>query len=36
MIERALVEPGLTMLDRAKLLPAVVEIRVACDDIAGG
>jgi len=33
MIERALVEPGLTMLDRAKLLPAAVEIRVACHDI---
>jgi tetratricopeptide (TPR) repeat protein/predicted Ser/Thr protein kinase len=34
MIERALVESGLTMLDRAKLLPAVVEIRVAGNDIA--
>jgi tetratricopeptide (TPR) repeat protein len=33
MIERALVEPGLSMLDRAKLLPAVVGIRVACNDI---
>jgi tetratricopeptide (TPR) repeat protein len=33
MIERALVERGLTMLDRAKLLPSAVEIRVACDDI---
>jgi tetratricopeptide (TPR) repeat protein len=35
MIERALVEPGLTMLDRAKLLPAVVEVRVASNEIAG-
>ena len=35
MIERALVELGLTILDRAKLLPAAVEIRVACDDIPG-
>jgi tetratricopeptide (TPR) repeat protein len=34
MIERALIEPGLTMLDRAKLLPALVEIRVACGEIA--
>jgi hypothetical protein len=34
MIERALVESGLTMLDRAKLLPAVAEIRVACNEIA--
>jgi tetratricopeptide (TPR) repeat protein len=32
MIERVLVEPGLTGLDRAKLLPALVEIRVACGD----
>jgi tRNA A-37 threonylcarbamoyl transferase component Bud32/tetratricopeptide (TPR) repeat protein len=35
MIERALLEPGLTGLDRAKLLPALVEIRVACGEIAG-
>jgi tetratricopeptide (TPR) repeat protein len=35
MIERVLFEPGLTGLDRAKLLPALVEIRVACGDIAG-
>jgi serine/threonine protein kinase/pimeloyl-ACP methyl ester carboxylesterase len=35
MIERALGEPGLTMLHRAKLLPAAVEIRVACTDIPG-
>jgi pimeloyl-ACP methyl ester carboxylesterase/tetratricopeptide (TPR) repeat protein len=34
MIERALAEPGLTMLQRAKMLPAVVEIRVAGNDIA--
>jgi lipopolysaccharide biosynthesis regulator YciM len=33
MIEQALVQPGLTMLDRAKLLPAVVETRVACNEI---
>lgn len=33
MIERALMEPGLTMLDRAKLLPTLVEIRVACDEL---
>jgi tetratricopeptide (TPR) repeat protein len=33
MIERALVDPGLTVLDRAKLLPALVEIRVACNEI---
>jgi tetratricopeptide (TPR) repeat protein len=35
VIERALLEPGLTGLDRAKLLPALVEIRVACGEIAG-
>lgn len=35
MIERALTEPGLLMLDRAKLLPALVEIRLACGEIAG-
>jgi tetratricopeptide (TPR) repeat protein len=34
MIERTLIEPGLTGLDRAKLLPALVEIRVACGEIA--
>jgi tetratricopeptide (TPR) repeat protein len=34
MIERALIDPGLTALDRAKLLPAVVKIRVACGEIA--
>ena len=34
MIERVLIEPGLTALDRAKLLPALVEIRVACGEIA--
>ena len=34
MIERVLIEPGLTGLDRAKLLPALVEIRVACGEIA--
>jgi tetratricopeptide (TPR) repeat protein len=33
MIERAVMEPGLTMLDRAKLLPTLVEIRVACDEL---
>lgn len=33
MIERALIEPGLAALDRAKLLPALVEIRVACAEI---
>jgi tetratricopeptide (TPR) repeat protein len=33
MIDQALVEPGLTILDRAKLLPAAVEIRVGCNDI---
>ena len=33
MIERVLMEPGLTALDRAKLLPALVEIRVACGEI---
>jgi len=30
MIERSLAEPGLTRLDRAKLLPALVEIATAC------
>jgi tetratricopeptide (TPR) repeat protein len=30
MIERSLAEPGLAALDRAKLLPALVEIAVAC------
>jgi tetratricopeptide (TPR) repeat protein len=30
MIERSLSEPGLAPLDRAKLLPALVEIAVAC------
>ena len=34
MVERAVIEPGLTALDRAKLLPALVEIRVACGEIA--
>jgi hypothetical protein len=34
MIERALIEPGLTGLDRARLLPALVEIRVACGETA--
>ena len=33
MIERALMEPGLTMLDKAKLLPTLVEIRVTCDEL---
>jgi DNA-binding winged helix-turn-helix (wHTH) protein len=33
MVERALSEEGLTPLDRAKLLPALVEIRVACDEL---
>jgi len=28
-----MLEPGLTMLDRAKLLPALVEARVACRDL---
>ena len=35
MIEQELIEPGLSRLDRAKLLPALVEIRVACGDLAG-
>jgi tetratricopeptide (TPR) repeat protein len=35
MIERALIELGLTPLDRARLLPAVVEIRLACGDVNG-
>jgi tetratricopeptide (TPR) repeat protein len=30
MIERSLADPGLTALDRAKLLPAMVEIAAAC------
>jgi tetratricopeptide (TPR) repeat protein len=30
MIERSLADPGLAPLDRAKLLPALVEIAVAC------
>ena len=34
MIERVLIEPSLTGLDRVKLLPALVEIRVAGGDIA--
>jgi tetratricopeptide (TPR) repeat protein len=34
MIERILAEPGLSVLDRAKLLPALVEIRVACGETA--
>jgi pimeloyl-ACP methyl ester carboxylesterase/tetratricopeptide (TPR) repeat protein len=34
MIERALIEPGLTALERAKLLPALVEIGLACGEIA--
>jgi tetratricopeptide (TPR) repeat protein/predicted Ser/Thr protein kinase len=34
MIERVLIEPALTALDRAKLLPALVEIRVADGEIA--
>jgi tetratricopeptide (TPR) repeat protein len=34
MIERALLETGHTALDRAKLLPALVELRVACGDVA--
>jgi tetratricopeptide (TPR) repeat protein len=33
MIARALFEPGLTALARAKLLPALVEINVACGEI---
>src|SRR6266498_1164976 len=34
MIERALIEPGLTVLDRVKLLPALVEIKLVCGEIA--
>jgi len=34
MIERVLSEPGLSVLTRAKLLPARVEINVACGDFA--
>jgi hypothetical protein len=30
MIERSLAEPGLTQLDRTKLLPGLVEIAIAC------
>ncbi|HEX3233478.1 MAG TPA: protein kinase [Gemmatimonadales bacterium] len=33
MVERALIETGHTALDRAKLLPALVELRVACGDV---
>ena len=33
MIERVLAGPGLTGLDRVKVLPALVEISVACGDI---
>jgi tetratricopeptide (TPR) repeat protein len=32
MIERALIERGATPLDRAKLLPALVEIRLSCGE----
>jgi tetratricopeptide (TPR) repeat protein len=35
MIERALIELGRTPLDRARLLPAVVEIRLACGEVNG-
>ncbi|HEX6617406.1 MAG TPA: protein kinase [Gemmatimonadales bacterium] len=35
MLERALTDPGRTALDRAKLLPAQVEISVACGELAG-
>jgi tRNA A-37 threonylcarbamoyl transferase component Bud32/tetratricopeptide (TPR) repeat protein len=34
MVERAMLETGRTALDRAKLLPALVEVRVACGDLA--
>jgi pimeloyl-ACP methyl ester carboxylesterase/tetratricopeptide (TPR) repeat protein len=34
MIERAMIELGPTPLDRAKLLPALVEIRAACGETA--
>ncbi len=34
IIEPALATPGLTALDRAKLLPAQVEISLACGDLA--
>jgi hypothetical protein len=34
MIERVLGDPSLAPLDRAKLLPALVEIGVACGEIA--
>ncbi|HEU5050827.1 MAG TPA: serine/threonine-protein kinase, partial [Gemmatimonadales bacterium] len=34
MIERVVMEPGLTGLHRAKLLPAAIEIRVACGAFA--
>jgi pimeloyl-ACP methyl ester carboxylesterase/tetratricopeptide (TPR) repeat protein len=33
MIERALIELGSTALDRAKLLPALIEIRLACGEL---
>ncbi|HEU4587872.1 MAG TPA: protein kinase, partial [Gemmatimonadales bacterium] len=35
MVERSLAGPGLAPLDRAKLLPALVEISVACGEVAG-
>jgi pimeloyl-ACP methyl ester carboxylesterase/tetratricopeptide (TPR) repeat protein len=35
MLERAITDPGLMALDRAKLLPALVEVRVACGELAG-
>jgi tetratricopeptide (TPR) repeat protein len=35
MIERAITELGRTPLDRAPLLPAVVEIRLACGEVNG-
>jgi tetratricopeptide (TPR) repeat protein/tRNA A-37 threonylcarbamoyl transferase component Bud32 len=34
MIERAMMEPGLLALDRAKLLPALIEVQVACGNIS--
>jgi tetratricopeptide (TPR) repeat protein len=33
MIERSLGEPGTSALDRAKLLPALVEVAVACGEL---
>jgi tRNA A-37 threonylcarbamoyl transferase component Bud32/tetratricopeptide (TPR) repeat protein len=36
MIERALAEPGVSPLGRAKLLPAMIEITVACGDLDAG